>query len=165
MLDVFFVGQLQGAEEFRRKELFCSWRVIAGPHWQHVEGETFGQTHIMADPETTVWAHPIDVHYRTPAIQGWPRILLQVYSQDHYNRPEVCGYGVAYLPPRGACRPLQVVTWTLQPSLWQQLRQLLLGGSEELSDETLLHSMDERHRLHTRSSGTVLLTMTTAVRS
>ena len=29
-----------------------------------------------------IWNHPIDVHYFTKALQGWPRIVLQVHSMD-----------------------------------------------------------------------------------
>ena len=31
--------------------------------------------------ETSFWSHPIDVHFATRGLQGWPRILLQVYHQ------------------------------------------------------------------------------------
>lgn len=27
------------------------------------------------------WAHPVDVHYTTTSMQGWPKMLLEVWSQ------------------------------------------------------------------------------------
>ncbi len=37
-----------------------------------------------------IWAHPIDVHYSTKGIQGWPKIKLQVWHQDMFGRNELC---------------------------------------------------------------------------
>ena len=70
MADVYVIGQLVGADGFDRPNLLCTWEVITGAQWAHVEGHTKGQTHVLMDPDDGVWAHPIDVHYQARSIQG-----------------------------------------------------------------------------------------------
>lgn len=37
-----------------------------------------------------VWNHPIDVHYYTEVLQGWPKILISVFRLDYYGAKELC---------------------------------------------------------------------------
>ena len=48
-----------------------------------LQGRIEGQTQVdnPEEGETSFWSHPIDVHFATRGLQGWPRILLQVYHQ------------------------------------------------------------------------------------
>ena len=48
-----------------------------------LQGRIEGQTQVdkPEEGETSFWSHPIDVHFATRSLQGWPRILLQVYHQ------------------------------------------------------------------------------------
>ena len=39
-----------------------------------------------------IWCHPIDIHYTTKGIQGWPKIKVQVWHQDMFGRNELCMY-------------------------------------------------------------------------
>lgn len=43
--------------------------------------------------EKAYFAHPIDLHLATQTIQGWPKIHLEVWHHDDYNRQEIYGYG------------------------------------------------------------------------
>ena len=44
-----------------------------------------------------IWAHPIDVHYTTKGIQGWPKLKLQVWHQDMFGRNELCKYLITFI--------------------------------------------------------------------
>ena len=48
-----------------------------------LKGRIEGQTQVdkPEEGETSFWSHPIDVHFAARGLQGWPRILLQVYHQ------------------------------------------------------------------------------------
>lgn len=80
MAEVHIVGTLQGAAQFPNSELCCKWAIVAGDDWKILEGEDCGQTQVdvpAEDSSYTVWDHPIDLHYATKSIEGWPKLQLQ----------------------------------------------------------------------------------------
>jgi hypothetical protein len=48
--------------------------------------------------EKAYFAHPIDIHLSTQSIQGWPKIHVEVWHHDDYNRQEIYGYGTVFIP-------------------------------------------------------------------
>lgn len=44
-----------------------------------------------------IWAHPLDLHYTTKGIQGWPKLKLQVWHQDMFGRNELCMFLFSFL--------------------------------------------------------------------
>jgi len=58
-----------------------------------------------------VWQHPIDVHYATTALRGWPRMIFEVWSQNKDGRNEFAGYGVHHLPNASGVYDLEVPLW------------------------------------------------------
>ena len=85
------IGQLVGGSEFfPYKSLFCKWAIHSGGAWKVLQGLREGQTQVD-DPQTgdtAFWCHPIDVHYATRGLQGWPKLHVQVYHQDSFGRCE-----------------------------------------------------------------------------
>jgi B9 domain-containing protein 2 len=68
--------------------------------------------------------------------------------------------------------PLTVETW--KPTFWhsspivrwyQQLRQAVMGGNPVLRDDTLVHTNDNRYKLHTMGGGQVLISLTCIMRN
>ena len=89
MAEVHLIGQLIGASDFPEHSLFCRWSIQTGGAWKHLQGSKEGQTQVdspAAGGQTTYWSHPIDAHYSTRGLQGWPRLLVQVYNQDSFGR-------------------------------------------------------------------------------
>lgn len=39
-----------------------------------------------------VWNHPIDLHLFSQSVQGWPRLLFEVYHLDSYGGKDLCRY-------------------------------------------------------------------------
>ena len=106
MAEVHLIGQVIGASEFPTLSLFCKWSIQTGGAWKLLQGLKEGQTQVD-DPkgsDTAYFSHPIDAHYATRSLQGWPRILVQVYSQDAFGRNTLVGYGFTHVPttPRTA---------------------------------------------------------------
>lgn len=89
MAEVHIVGQLLHGEQFYPYDsLFCRWSLQTGGAWRLLQGVREGQTQVDI-PESgkpAVWSHPIDVHYATKGLQGWPKIHVQVYHQDTFGR-------------------------------------------------------------------------------
>lgn len=88
MSEVHIIGQLLGACQFEHTRLFCKWSIQTGGTWNLVSGLKEGQTQVDSPQweEMTVWSHPIDLHFSTRGLHGWPRILVQVYHQDQFGR-------------------------------------------------------------------------------
>lgn len=64
-----------------------------------VEGEQQGQTQTdLSSLDRSYFCHPIDLHFSTRTIQNWPKIHLEVWHQDEYNRQEIYGYGTVIIP-------------------------------------------------------------------
>lgn len=91
MAEVHVIGQIVGASDFVSVEgLFCKFALQTGGAWTLLSGLKEGQTQVDNPRQSgsggAVWAHPIDVHYATRGLQGWPKIVVQVYRQDSFGR-------------------------------------------------------------------------------
>lgn len=62
--------------------VFCVWEAVAGQTWECVGGDQEGQTQVDYGREgkLAVWNHPVDLHYYTQTLQGWPKLVFEVRS-------------------------------------------------------------------------------------
>ncbi|XP_063242078.1 B9 domain-containing protein 2 [Bacillus rossius redtenbacheri] len=167
MAEVHIIGQVVGASNFPQNCLFCKWGIHAGSNWKLISGTVEGQTQVD-DPEYqdfAFWSHPIDVHFATKGIQGWPRIHFQVYHQDRFGRSELYGYGVCHIPTSPGTHALDCVTWRPVGSPWDRFRQFFLGGGPQLKSLDQLYSGPDRCRLHTETMGAVRLELGVVLRN
>eukprot|EP00026_Physarum_polycephalum_P019312 Phypoly_transcript_21272.p1 GENE.Phypoly_transcript_21272~~Phypoly_transcript_21272.p1 ORF type:complete len:176 (+),score=17.78 Phypoly_transcript_21272:55-582(+) len=157
MAELHILGQLVGASGFPSQDLFCKWSIVAGQNWSLLEGLIEGQTQVDVpkNGQMAIWAHPIDVHYATKGIQGWPKLKLQVWHQDMFGRNELYGYGFCHLPMSAGIFDLDCVTWRPQGSISDEITAFFLGGTPQLANDELVVSGADRYRLKTISMGTV----------
>mmetsp|Transcript_18550 Transcript_18550/g.30508 ORF Transcript_18550/g.30508 Transcript_18550/m.30508 type:complete len:124 (-) Transcript_18550:336-707(-) len=104
-----------------------------------------------------IWSHPIDVHYDTKGIQGWPRMYFQVWHEDSFGRTDLEGYGFIHVPTSAGTYDLECVTWRPAGTLWERISSWFIGGNPQLKNEELILSGADRFRLRTIASGTVHL--------
>ena len=71
---------------------YTQWGVVAGRSWELLEGVDQGQTQVDSAPDgdMVVWAHPLDIHYSSKGLTGWPKLHFQVWSQDVHGRNDIC---------------------------------------------------------------------------
>lgn len=88
MAELHIIGQVVGATNFSQNDLFCMWSIKKGNHWVHVAGHESGQTQVDQKNEdgSFIWAHPLDLHYSTSSVVGWPKLFFQIWFQDLYGR-------------------------------------------------------------------------------
>ena len=48
------------------------------------EGQTQVDNSEVGD--TSYFSHPVDLHYATRGLQGWPKLYVQVFHQDSFGR-------------------------------------------------------------------------------
>ncbi|XP_042861513.1 B9 domain-containing protein 2-like [Penaeus japonicus] len=157
MAEVHVIGQITGASGFGRSSLFCKWTLQLGGGWRVIEGLAEGQTQADCSEvgDTVSWCHPVDIHLATRGIQGWPRLMVQVYRQDDLGRFDLCGYGIIHIPSRPGHHSVDCPTWRPTGTFAEELRRSFLGGGPQLLSTEFIHSGLERYRLRTIPSGTV----------
>eukprot|EP00842_Homolaphlyctis_polyrhiza_P005153 jgi/Hompol1/5639/HPOL_004609-RA len=167
MSEVHIIGSLVGASEFPQNALCCQWEFTAGEHWAVIEGEQTGQTHVDVpmDPELCVWSHPLDIHYATTSLAGWPKIRIQVYHQDMFGRNELYGYGFAHIPSAPGLHRIDISTWRPIGSPMDQLWSYFLGATPQLKNMDLVDNPIDRLRLITTSMGKVHMEIFVMVRN
>jgi hypothetical protein len=103
---VHFIGEIQGAEGFARRTLYCRWRLLHdGQAWELLNGRREGCTQVSGpqQPEDplTVWAHPLDLQLGTHSIQVGGRASISARAGPGRAGPPPGRLGSA--PAGGAC--------------------------------------------------------------
>ncbi|NWU73975.1 B9D2 protein, partial [Pterocles burchelli] len=167
MAELHLIGQIVGGSGFPHRRLFCKWGLHAGGAWKLLSGLDSGQTQVD-DPQAddvTYWCHPLDVHFVTKGLQGWPKLHLQVWHQDELGRSEVLGYGFCHVPVTPGCHPLACVTWRPRGTWRERWSQRWLGGGPQLrAPPHLVTAATDRFRLRTEAAGTVHLQLGVVLR-
>ncbi|XP_005533892.1 PREDICTED: B9 domain-containing protein 2 [Pseudopodoces humilis] len=156
MAELHLFGEIEGASGFSQRRLFCKWGLHAGGAWTLLAGAGAGQTQVD-DPQVddvAHWGHPLDMHLATKGLQGWPKLLLEVWHVDSWGRRGLAGYGVCAVPSAPGSHLLTCVTWSPRGSPGQRL---LGPGAPQLLRPEAAASAGERFRLRTESAGTVQL--------
>ena len=106
--EVHFLGEIKDARGFKSNQrntaISCKWSIDWGKSWSFIAGEYEGQTQYSSSTpkidgnERIVWNHPLDIHFASVSIQGWPRLTLQVWKLDELGRICIAGYGFVHLP-------------------------------------------------------------------
>jgi len=157
MAEVHIIGQIASASGFSKSSLFCKWGLQTGGAWKVLAGLKEGQTQVDCPGvgEEAYFSHPIDIHYATRGLQGWPKLWLQVYHQDSFGRNELVGYGFTHIPSSPGSHSIEIVTWRPSGSLGDTISQHFLGGGHTLKNTELVSSSQERYRLTCRAAGSV----------
>lgn len=157
MAECHVIGQLVGASDFPKKNLFCKWDTHFGSSWKLISGCKEAQTQIDS-PQLdgkTYWCHPIDIHLGTKGIQGWPKFHVEVYHQDDCGRNELYGYGFLHIPTQPGSHNLTCVTWRPTGSLKHEINRFFLGGGLHLKRPDIIFSGADRSKLQTETMGKV----------
>jgi B9 domain-containing protein 2 len=165
--EIHFIGELTGAFAGNSKSaLSCQFRVECGNQWSVVDGETNGQTqYCYCYPSHSgtsrshllncCWNHPVDLHYflgwnssdttennyncgANSMLQGWPRMVLQVWELDCYNRILPVGYGFLHLPATSGTYDLTVPCWRPKGTYMEEIKAFFLGPTPQLADDTCI---------------------------
>jgi B9 domain-containing protein 2 len=159
MAEVHVFGQIVSASGFHEHSVSCKWKLSFGNNWKAVEGLTEGLTQ-LDNPQsglTSFLCHPLDVHFLTSGLQGWPKFHFEVWQQDTYGRSSPAGYGLLHLPVTPGRHQIQCLTWRPVGSLTDEVVSLFTSGGLRLEDTDILSQSSDRFRLQTESSGKICL--------
>ncbi|XP_013133860.1 PREDICTED: B9 domain-containing protein 2 [Papilio polytes] len=161
MAELHLLGDIQGVTNFEDcSSLFCRFSFQAGPNWTLIAGCSEGQT-TSGKPNHdnyVFWSHPIDVHYATKGISGWPKINFQVSCLDSLGRSWIVGYGCCSIPTAPGNYAVKVPCWSPAPTtITDRLRQYFLGGSHQITQTDVISLGVDRYKLTTQSKGNIEL--------
>lgn len=159
MAEVHLIGQIVEATGFEDKSLFTKWSINTGSCWRLLEGFTEGQTHLstLNDGQTShCWSHPIDVHYVTRALQGWPRIEFQVWGVDWLGKCNISAYGFMSVPTKPGSHALICSTWRPVGDFRRRIIDYLTGYRMHLVEPAdIISNGLNRHAIQSLSMGSV----------
>ena len=166
MPEVHIVGELLGAANFNLPNLFCRWTISPGGEWSMLAGEERGQTQVDVGDGSgyTVWSHPVDVHYSTVAVKGWPRFFFEVWHEDRYGRNELAGYGTCFVPTTPGEHNVECATWRPEGSAWDKLSSFFLGNKPRLERPSLVTTSEDRFDLFAETAGRVFMRINVVTR-
>ncbi|XP_056395043.1 B9 domain-containing protein 2 isoform X2 [Hyla sarda] len=155
MAEVHIIGQIVGASSFPQHSLFCKWGVHTGGAWKLLSGTVEGQTQVdnPQNEDMAFWSHPIDIHFATKGLQGWPKLHLQVWHQDSFGRNELYGYSFLHIPSTPGTHTLLSPTWRPLGTWQEQISQMFVGGGPQLKSPNLIYGGADRYRLQTTAMG------------
>ncbi|XP_076235710.1 tectonic-1 [Calliopsis andreniformis] len=157
MAELHIIGQISSAKDFKESKLLCKWSFHAGNGWKVLNGCEEGQTQEGWDIYTkeSIWDHPIDLHYTTQTLQNSPKLLLQIFSRDTYDRILFTSYGICNIPLSPGSHSIECHTWKPIGNWKDRLRDKFLGITLQLKSPSVLVNTMDRFELLTESMGTV----------
>ncbi|XP_047136488.1 B9 domain-containing protein 2 [Hydra vulgaris] len=167
MAELHVIGELDGASGFPTHSLYCKWSVQVEGSWKLLSGVCEGQTQVdnPENEEYSVWSHPIDLHFATKGLKGWPKLHFEVWHQDNFGRNEVYGYGFCHVPTSPGHHKMNCVTWKPVGDWKQRLRSYFVSGGPILRNSDIIYSGTDRYKLTTVAMGTVHLKLSIILRS
>lgn len=169
--EVHIVGEIVGGSKFDSDNSFCVFSVKRNKEWQCVGGEEQGQTQVdyPEDGEFCVWNHPLDLHYYTKALQGWPQIVCEVWRLDDHCCKELLGYGFAYLPMSSGFHEIECSIWRPLGNRQEEVKKWFVGSSVRLRNKDVIHlpnqCLEDRGKIFTKNAGVVHLQIQVILRN
>lgn len=171
MAEVHLIGQIVEANDFEDRSLFAKWSTSSGSCWKLLEGKTEGQTQLttkVVDEEGKQrhsWSHPIDIHYFTKGLQGWPKLEFQVWGVDLFGKCNISAYSYLSVPSRPGLYRLTCSTWRPIGDLRRRLIDWITGYRMHLVDPSdVVGNGINRHAIHSQSMGTITVELTVILR-
>lgn len=159
MAEVHILGQIVGGTGFTDHKLSCKWTLRHGGNWKVVEGQIEGQTQ-LDNPQLeqfAYWCHPVDIHFLTSGLQGWPKIECEVWGQDFYGRSTLASYGLIHIPCEPGFHRIECHTWKPVGNYLDQVYSLFTSGSLRLQNSDVIFDGTDRFRLQTETAGKIVL--------
>lgn len=168
MPQVHVIGEILGATGFERKGIYCTYEFsFDNEKWRVVEGDVAGRSWIAVRHEEepfAIWNQPVNISFSSVSVLGWPRIKVEVYEIDDYDRTILGGYGFVYVPVAPGRHKLQCYIARPRGSLLEEVNGAFLGGHNRYLEPNAVMSPKSRQGHATLSRGVVHLDFHIAVK-
>ncbi|XXQ36412.1 B9 domain-containing protein 2 [Plasmodiophora brassicae] len=171
--ELHVIGQIAG---FRGTlgNAFCAFKVVAGPTWDNVAEPSYAESQTQVDygsgdgdDDPLVWNHPIEAHFFTTTLQGWPRIHFQLFSLDDIGGRHHHGYSVCNVPTTPGHHVMECSVWRPLGTVSEEVASFFLGLNPQLRTTEILFdtAQDERCKITTMSVGVITVSIDVILRN
>lgn len=170
MAEVHIIGHIASATDFEDRFLFLKWSTNSGSYWKVLEGFIEGQTHLSKreegiDGTEHSWSHPIDIHYVTSGLQGWPRFEFQVWGVDWLGKCNISAYGFMSIPTKPGYHEVTCSTWRPVGDFRRRIIDYVTGYRMHLVDPSdIISNGLNRQVIQSMSMGTIKVELTVVLR-
>jgi len=114
-----------------------------------------------------VWDHPIDVHYTTGTLEGFPRLIVNVWSLDDHGSASLVAYGFCSIPIASGNYKLSCKTWRPTGTSQEEITRAFINAGPQLKTDGAIFERfaDDRVRLTTVGSGEVEINLSVVLRN
>jgi hypothetical protein len=102
-----------------------------------------------------LWNHGFNFNLACGSIKGWPRLLFEVSNTDEWERVDVAGYALCFLPCSAGEAKLTVPAFRPQGSSIEELMAKFIGGFPRYERPEALASPESRFNHRTVSVGLI----------
>jgi len=170
--EVHIIGEIVGASDLETDNAFCVFQVKTGRYWSCVGGDEQGQTQVDYPSSETddmvIWNHPIDLHYYTKSVEGWPKLIFEVWHLDEFGGKVLSGYSFINVPTSSGAHELETGIWRPCGTHREEMAHFFTGDGPHLLNPDILHNpvkaKEDRHRLTTKHVGKIHLRLDVIVR-
>ncbi len=171
--EVHIIGEIVGGDFPEDSNCFAAFSIEFGSEWSLVGGDSSGQTQVdyPVSPESqiAVWSHPLDLHFYTRSLTGWPQIVFEVGKLDFWGNKQLIGYGFGYLPSSSGSHSIEIDVWRPLGSPEEESLSFFMGGSPTLIHTDLIANLtkarEERCHLYTKTAGKVIVSVEVMMRN
>jgi B9 domain-containing protein 2 len=159
---IYITGRILNANGFNSDELYIKYKILIGSNFTLIDGELEGETFqcLSSGQENVNVVHfdqPLNINLSCRSITGWPKILIEVWSNEIDSRNCLMGYGVAYFPVKKGFSKMCISCWRPSESVNSGLGELFLGNNPEFEHKSAIYSVNEKFGVYSISTGQVNL--------
>ena len=157
---LFIMGRILNASGFDSEELYLKYDIIFGPNFNVINGVTSGETfQSIAYEEDHInvvnFDQPLSLNLSCRSINGWPKIFVEVWSNDSEGKNCIVGYGTGFIPIKSGFSKMTINCWRPSGSNTPSLEETLLGNNKEFKDKSAVYSTSEKFGVCSISTGQV----------
>ena len=102
-----------------------------------------------------MFSQAIDVSFAVSGMDGWPKLLLEVGFVDEFERMDLAGYGMCFIPSQPGEHIVDVQIFRPAPTLAQSVSCFFLGGYPRYVDPSVILAGAPRYEHYTNSVGSI----------
>ena len=157
---IFIMGRIINACGFDSEELYLKYEIKFGPNFNIKNGEASGETfQSIAYEEDNInvvnFDQPLSLNLSCRSINGWPKIFVEVWSNDSEGKNVIVGYGTGFIPVKSGFSKMTINCWRPSGSSSLSLEERLLGNNKEFNDKSAVYSTAEKFGVFSMSTGQV----------
>ena len=157
---IYMMGRILNACGFDSEELYLKYNIIFGPNFHVVNGETSGETfQAIAYEEDNInvvnFDQPLSLNLSCRSINGWPKIFVEVWSNDHEGKNCIVGYGTGFIPVKSGFSKMTINCWRPSDNTSPSFKETLLNNNNEFNDKSAVYSTTEKFGVCAISTGQI----------